>query len=79
MTMINVTPLPTLNPSVEELAPTGSTSAASKITVRCPSESPSLPPNAARVLLGILRAVAESDTHRTTSPVRRATEREQAA
>jgi hypothetical protein len=36
-------------------------------------------PDAARVLLGILRAVAESDTHRTTSHVLRATEREQAA
>jgi hypothetical protein len=35
-------------------------------------------PDAARVLLGILRAVAESDTHRPMSRIRRATEREQA-
>jgi hypothetical protein len=78
-TMTNVTPMRTLDSPVEELAPAGSTSAASKITVTCPSEPPSLPPDATRVLLGILRAVAESDTHRTSSPVRRATEREQAA
>jgi hypothetical protein len=77
--MTNVTPLRALNSPAEVLTPTGSTSAALKITVRCPSEPPSLLPDAARVLLGILRAVAESDTYRTTSPVRRATEREQAA
>jgi hypothetical protein len=46
--------------------------AASEVTVRCPSEPPSLLPGAARALLGILRAVAESDNHR-------ATERDQAA
>lgn len=78
-TMTNVTPLRTLDSPVETPAPTGLTSAASKITVRCPSEPPSLPPDAARVLLGILRAVAESDAHRATSRILRATEREQAA
>jgi hypothetical protein len=78
-TMTNVTPLRTLDSPAEELAPAGSTSAASQITVRCPSEPPSLPPDAARVLLGILRAVAESDAHRATSRILRATEREQAA
>ena len=78
-TMTNVTPLRATGSAAEALTPTGSTSAALKITVRCPSEPPSLPPDAARVLLGILRAVAESDTHRTTSQIRRATEREQAA
>jgi hypothetical protein len=78
-TMTNVTPLRTLDSPAETPAPAGLTSAASTITVRCPSEPPNLLPDAARVLLGILRAVAESDTHRTTSHVRRATEREQAA
>jgi hypothetical protein len=77
--MTNVTPLWALDSPAETSAPRGLTGAASKITVTCPSEPPKLLPDAARVLLGILRAVAESDTHRTTSPVRRATEREQAA
>ena len=77
--MTNVTPLRALNSPAEALTPTGSTSAALKITLRCPGEPPSTLPEAARVLLDILRAVAESDTHRTTSPVRRVTEREQAA
>jgi hypothetical protein len=47
-------------------------SAAAEVTVRCSSEPPSLLPGAASALLGILRAVAESDT-------RCATERERAA
>ena len=77
--MTNVTPLRALNSPAEALAHTRSTSVASQITVRCPSEPPSLVPEVARALLGILRAVAESDTHRTTSHIRRATKREQAA
>ena len=77
--MANVTPLRALDPPAEALAPTGSSNAASKITVKCPGEPPSLLPEAARALLGILRAVAESDAHRATSRTRRATEREQAA
>jgi hypothetical protein len=77
--MTNVTPMRTLDFPVDELAPAGLTSAASKITVRCPSEPPSLPPDAGRVLLSILRAVAKSDAHRATSRILRATEREQAA
>jgi hypothetical protein len=79
MTMTNVTPLRALGSPAEVLAPMSSTGAASTITVRCPSEPPSLLPDAARVLLGILRAVAESDPHRPTSRILRATEREQAA
>jgi hypothetical protein len=78
-TMTNVTPLRALDPSAEALAHTGSSSAASKITVKCPSEPPSLLPETARALLSILRAVAESDAHRATSHPLRAIEREQAA
>jgi hypothetical protein len=78
-TMTNVTPLRALGSAAEALAPTGSTGAASQITVRYPSEPPSLVPDAARVLLAILRAVAESDTHHPMSRIPRATEREQAA
>jgi len=78
-TMTNVTPLRALDCPAETPAPRGLTGTASQITVRCPSAPPKLLPDAARALLGILRAVAESDTHRPTSPVRRVTEREQAA
>lgn len=78
-TMTNVTPLRTLDCPAETPAPAGMTGAALKITVRCPSEPPNLLPDAARVLLGILRAVAESDMHRTTSHPLHATEREHAA
>jgi hypothetical protein len=46
--------------------------AAAELTVRCPSGPPSLFPGAASALLGILRAVAGSNTHR-------APERERAA
>ena len=77
--MTNLTRLRALGSPAEEPAPTGSTSAACGVTVRCPSAPPGLPPDAARVLLGILRAVAESDTHRAASHPLRATEREQAA
>ena len=77
--MTNLTRLRALSSPAEEPAPTGSTSAASEVTVRCPSAPPDLPPDAARVLLGILRAVAESDTHRATSPTPRATGRDRAA
>ncbi|MGH3784442.1 MAG: hypothetical protein ACRDRO_28430 [Pseudonocardiaceae bacterium] len=77
--MTTVTRLRAFGSPAEEPAPTGSASAACGVTVRCPSQPPGLPPDAARVLLGILRAVAESDTHRATSPTPRATERERAA
>jgi hypothetical protein len=46
--------------------------AAAQVTVKCPSEPPTLLPGAARALLGILRAVAESDTHRATGRERAA-------
>jgi hypothetical protein len=74
--MTTVTRLRALGSPAEDPAPTGSTSG---VTVRCPSAPPDLPPDAARVLLGILRAVAESDTHRATSPTPRATGRDRAA
>jgi hypothetical protein len=74
--MTTVTRLRALGSPADDPAPTGSTS---EVTVRCPSAPPDLPPDAARVLLGILRAVAESDTHRATSPTPRATGRERAA
>ncbi len=77
--MTTVIWLRALDSSAEDPAPTGSTPAASEVTVRCPSAPPGLPPDAARALLSILRAVAESDTHRATSPTPRATERERAA
>ena len=77
--MTEVTPLRAFGCPAEEPAPTGSASTASGVTVRCPSAPPGLPPDAARVLLGILRAVAESDTHRATSPTPHATGRERAA
>ena len=77
--MTNLTRLRALSSPAEDPAPTGSTSAACGVTVRCPSAPPGLPPDAARVLLGILRAVAESDTHRATSPTPRATGRDRAA
>jgi hypothetical protein len=77
--MTKLTRLRALGSPAEDLAPTGSASAASGVTVRCPSAPPGLPPDAARALLGILRAVAESDTHRATSPTPRAIERERAA
>ena len=77
--MTNVTPLRALESPAETPALRGLTGTASQITVRCPSEPPKLLPDAARALLGILRAVAESDPHHPTSPICRATEREQAA
>jgi hypothetical protein len=77
--MTNVTRLRALDSPAEDPAPTGLASAASEVTVRCPSAPPDLPPDAARVLLSILRAVAESDTHRATSPTPRATGRDRAA
>jgi hypothetical protein len=77
--MTKVTRLRALSSPAEDPAPTGSASAACGVTVRCPSAPPGLPPDAARVLLGILRAVAESDTHRAPFPTPRATGRERAA
>jgi hypothetical protein len=71
--MTNLTRLPVPDSPAADPAPTGSATVATEITVRCPSEPPSVPPDAARALLRILRAMAESDhTHR-------APEREQAA
>ena len=61
--MENVTPLRALDSRADGPAGTCSASAATEVTVRCPSEPPSLLPGAAGVLLRILRAVAESDTH----------------
>jgi hypothetical protein len=77
--MTNLTQLRAFNSPAKDPAPTGSASATSEVTVRCPSEPPALPPDAARVLLGILRAVAESDTHRAPSHTPRATGRDRAA
>jgi hypothetical protein len=77
--MTKLTRLRALSSPAEDPAPTGSASAACGVTVRCPSAPPGLPPDAARVLLSILRTVAESDTHRTTSPTPRATRRDRAA
>jgi hypothetical protein len=77
--MTKLTRLRALSSPAEDPAPTGSTSAASGVTVLCPNAPPGLPPDAARVLLGILRAVAESDTRRATSTTPRATGRERAA
>jgi hypothetical protein len=66
--MNNVTPLRSPGSPVDGPG----RSAAAQVTVRCPSEPPTLLPGAARALLGILRAVAESDTHRTTKRERAA-------
>jgi hypothetical protein len=77
--MTNLARLRAFGSPAEDPAPTGSASAASRVTVRCPSAPPGLPPDAARVLLGILRAVAESDTHRAPFPTPRAIGRERAA
>jgi hypothetical protein len=77
--MTKVTRLRAFSSPAEDPAPTGSASAACGVTVRCPSALPGLPPDAARVLLGILCAVAESDAHRAPFPTPRATGRERAA
>ena len=77
--MTKLTRLRALSSPAEDPVPAGSASAACGVTVRCPSAPPGLPPDAARVLLGILRAVAESDTHRAPFPAPRATGRERAA
>ncbi|MGH3570831.1 MAG: hypothetical protein ACRDUW_03225 [Pseudonocardiaceae bacterium] len=77
--MTNLARLRAFGSPAEDPAPTGPASAACEVTLRCPSEPPDLLPDAARVLLSILRAVAESDAHRATSPTPRATERERAA
>jgi hypothetical protein len=70
--MGNVTPLRALDFPVGGPAGTCSASAATEVTVRCPSEPPSLLPGVAGALLRILRAVAESDTHRATGRERAA-------
>jgi hypothetical protein len=77
--MTKLSRLRALSSPAEDPVPAGSASAADGVTVRCPSAPPGLPPDAARVLLGILRAVAESDTHRTPSHTPRATRRDRAA
>jgi hypothetical protein len=69
--MTKVTRLRAFDSPAEDPAPAGSASAACGVTVRCPSAPPGLPSDAARVLLGILRAVAESDTHHAPSPTPR--------
>jgi hypothetical protein len=70
--MGNVAPLRALEFRADGPAGTCSASAATEVTVRCPSEPPSLLPGAASALLCILRAVAESDTHRATGRERAA-------
>jgi hypothetical protein len=62
--MENVTPLRALDSRATRPAGTCSACVAAGVTVRYPSEPPSLLPGVAGVLLRILRAVAESDTHR---------------
>jgi hypothetical protein len=70
--MKNVTPLRALDFPADGPGHTCSDSAATEVTVRCPSEPPTLLPGAAGALLCILRAVAESDTRRATGRERAA-------
>jgi hypothetical protein len=70
--MKNVTPLRALDFPADGSGHTCSASAAMEVTVRCPSEPPTLLPGAAGVLFCILRAVAESDTRRATGRERAA-------
>lgn len=58
--MNNVTPLRVPGPSMDGPG----CSAVAQVKVRCPSQPPALLPGTASALLRILRAVAESDTHR---------------
>jgi hypothetical protein len=64
--MKNVTSLRALDFLADGSGHTCSASAATEVTVRCPSQPPPLLPGAAGVLLCILRAVAESDTRSAT-------------
>jgi hypothetical protein len=68
----NVIPLRALDSRAKGPAHTSSASAATDVTVKCPSEPPTLLPDAACALLRILRAVADSDTHRATGRERAA-------
>ncbi len=70
--MNNVTPLRTLTVPDGEPGCTCAVSVAADVTVRCPSDPPSLLPGVAGALLRILRAVAESDTRRATGRERAA-------
>lgn len=70
--MENVTPLRALDFPADMPACTCSAPAAAEVTVRCPSEPPSLLPGAAGALLCILCAVAKSDTRRATGRERAA-------
>jgi hypothetical protein len=60
----NVTTLRVSASPVDGPGRTCTASAVTEVTVRCPSEPPTLFPGAAGALLRILHAVAESDTHR---------------
>lgn len=62
--MDNVIPLRALDSQTNR--PARTCSAATDVTVTVPDEPPTLLPGAAGVLLRILCAVAESDTHRAT-------------
>jgi hypothetical protein len=66
----NVIPLRALDCRAKGAARTYS--AATDVTVKCPSEPPTLLPGAACALLRILRAVADSDTPRATGRERAA-------
>ncbi len=70
--MNNVTPLRTLDSPADGPGCTCSDSAVAEVTVRCPSEPPTLLPGVADALLCILRVVAESDTRRATGRERAA-------
>ena len=70
--MKNVIPLRALDSSADGPGHTCSDFAATEVTVRCPSEPPTLLPGVAGVLLCILRAVAESDTRCATGRERAA-------
>ena len=70
--MNNVTPLRVPDSPADRPERASSAFAVAEITVRCPSEPPTLLPGAAGVLLRILRSVAESDTRRATGRQRAA-------
>jgi hypothetical protein len=72
--MKNVTPLRAVDFPADGPGHTCSAgeSAATEVTVRCPSQPPTLLPGAAGALLCILRAVAESDPRRATGRERAA-------
>jgi hypothetical protein len=68
----NVIPLRALDCRAKGPACTCSASAATEVTVKFPSEPPTLLPGAACALLRILRVVADSDAPRATGRERAA-------